>query len=320
MRAPSIERWLLGTVIAFVALFALVPSADLFVRSVVGLGGLTSIGPLLAQRGNAVPFSNSLVQGGASAALAVAAGYPAGVFLGRYAWPGRRVARSFLLLPFLLPTLVMVLGLLDLFGPDGFLSGPWPALRFLGSGLPGVVAVNLFYNVPLVVLFTATGCEASSSAVEETVASLGGGPGRVYREAWARPSWVGAASGGLLTFVFSALSYAPPVLLCQGRCDTVEVRLYSLALVLGEPNVAGVLALVAVVAFLAPAVGYLWLQRRLRPARGRPYRPRPVPWRSPASWGLAAAFLAVALAEVGLLGAVVARSFVPSGRQFSTQG
>jgi thiamine transport system permease protein len=314
MRRPGTEVVLLAAVAATVAAFAVAPAALLFGRGVASGGGTAALATALGARANRLAFDNSLLQGGISGALAMAVGYPAGVFLGRYAWPGRGIARSAMLLAFLLPTLVMVVGVLDLFGPSGLLGGPIGPLRWFASGVPGVVAVNLFYNVPIVVVLTATGCEASSPALEEAVASLGGSPARAYVESWAAPSWVGAACGGLLTFVLSALSFAPPILLCGGtRCDTVEVRVYALAEVAGEPYVAGVLALVLVAAFLVPAVAYVVLSRGLRPARGREYRSRRLPWRAASTWALAAAFGAVVVAELALVAAVLYRSVLPPG-------
>jgi len=310
---PPPELLLLGAVVGVVAAFALVPAGALFVRSVASAGGWSAFSRVAADPADRTAFSNSLVQGGLSAAVAVAVGYPAGVFVGRYRWFGRTTVRSALLLPFLLPSLVMVLGVLDLFGPNGLLGGPEPGWRWFSRGLPGVISVNLFYNVPIVVVLTATGCEASSSALEETVASLGGTPARAFREAWAAPSLVGAACGGLLTFVLSALSFAPPLLLCGNRCTTVEVQVYQLAWVAGEPAAAGVVALLLVAAFLAPALVYVLLTRRLRPARGRTYRARPFPRRSPVAWALGAVFGAVLAAETALVGAVVVRSLVPAG-------
>jgi len=313
MRRPSSELVLLAAVVAVVGAFALVPAGELFARSLGPSGGLPALANAVTEPASQRTFSNSLVQGGLSAVLAVAVGYPAGVFVGRYRWFGRETVRAALLLPFLLPSLVMVLGVLDLFGGSGVVGGPVPAVRWFAAGIPGIVAVNLFYNVPIVVVLTATGCEASSSSLEETVASLGGSPARAYLEAWARPSWVGAACGGLLTFVFSALSFAPPILLCGSRCDTVEVRVYELAEVFGAPSSAGVLAFLLVVLFLAPALAYVLLRRRLRPARGWTARARPPPWGAPGTWALGATFAAVVGAELALVLAVVVRSVVPAG-------
>jgi thiamine transport system permease protein len=298
---------------AFVLLFALVPVAILFVSSMAAAGGASGAARILSDPLNTASVANSLLQGGLSAVFAVAIGYPAGLFFGRYEWPGRGLLRSFLLVPFLLPSLVVVLGVLDLFGPSGLVSSIAPAFAFFGKGVPAIVAANLVFNVPVVVLFTATGAESASSELEETVATLGGGPGRAYLDAWGPPSWVGAAVGGLLTFLFSALSFAPPLLLCGTRCYTVEARVWSLDQVLLQPTAAGVLALAMVGLFLVPTVLYLLLLRQLRavPSR-RPRRP-PLPWRQPLGLFLCVVTALVLVAEFGVLAAVLYRSIEPSG-------
>jgi thiamine transport system permease protein len=312
---PAAGEWALATpILVFVLLFALVPVAILFAGSVEATGGWGALGSTVAQPLNRQAVENSLFQGGLSAAFAVALGYPAGIFVGRYVWPGRAVVRSVLLVPFLLPSLVIVLGVEDLFGSSGLLSGPLPALSFLGSGVPAIVAVNLVFNLPLVVLLTATGCDVASRDLEETVATLGGSPARAYRDSWGRPTWVGAAAGGLLTFLFSALSFAPPLLLCGARCYTVEARVWSLDTVLFDPNGAGTLALAMVLLFLAPTVVYLGLARRLRASEGRrPTGARPLPRRGIAIGLLAAETAAVLGGVAVVLGAVLYRTLAPYG-------
>jgi thiamine transport system permease protein len=313
MRRGLRELVPLAPIAVFVALFALIPVGLLFASSLSAAGGLGGLGDLLAQPLNQRSLANSLVQGGLSAALAVAFGYPAGVFLGRYRWPGREVVRSLLLVPFLLPSLIVVLGVEDLFGAGGALAGPFPSLAFFGHGIPGIIAANLVFNVPLVVLLTAAGCETASPELEETAVTLGGSPARAYRDAWGPSTWIGAAAGGLLTFLFSALSFAPPLLLCGARCYTVEARIWSLDQILLSPSDAGALAFVMVVLFLAPTVGYLYLVRRLsRPSGRRAHGARPLVW-SGATVALACE-TAVVLGAVGaLLGAVIYRTLSPFG-------
>jgi thiamine transport system permease protein len=313
MKRSFADLVFLAPIAAFVVLFALLPVGLLFARSLASVGGWAGLGRLLANPLNRASVTNSLVQGGLSAALAVAFGYPAGVFLGRYDWPGRDVLRSLLLVPFLLPSLVVVLGVEDLFGTGGLLAGPTLGLGFFGYGLPAIVAANLIFNVPLVVLLTAAGCETASPELEETVLTLGGSPARAYRDAWGRPTWVGAAAGGLLTFLFSALSFAPPLLLCGERCYTVEARIWSLDQVLLAPGDAGALALVMVLVFLAPTLGYLYLVRRLSSPLGRNERRlRPFRW-GWTSVGLAGETAAVLGVVVALLGAVLVRTLEPYG-------
>ncbi|HTT14430.1 MAG TPA: ABC transporter permease subunit [Thermoplasmata archaeon] len=309
-------RLALGVVAGFVALVALLPVVVLFSGAVAHVGGLGGIGPVVAQPANSRALENSLEQGGLSAGFAVLFGYPAGVFLGRYEWPGRSLVRSLLLVPFLLPSLIVVFGVLDLFGPSGTLSGAVPALGFFGSGIPAVVAANLFFNIPIVILLTATGCEGASPELEETTATLGGSPARAYWDVWARPTAVGAAAGGLLTFLFSALSFAPPLLLCGtgSRCYTLEAQVYVLDQTFLEPNAAAVLALVMVLVLALPTALYLLLVARLRSNPGRrSARRRRAARRSPAFWGLASVTALVLGAEGALLAAVLYRTAAPRG-------
>ncbi len=314
MRKWPVDLGPLGPVVLFVLAFAVLPAALLFGTSVAAAGGWASIGPIATAPLNAASIDNSLVQGGLSAAGAVLLGYPVGIFLGRYWFPGRAVVRSFLIVPFLLPSVVVVLGILDLFGPGGLVSGPEPAFAWLGTGVPAIVAANLVFNVPIVALFTATACESTSVELEETVATLGGSPARAYREVWGPSTWVGAAVGGVLTFLFSALSFAPPLLLCGPRCYTVEARIWSLDEVFLDPTAAGVLSLVMLGLFLVPTVLYLLLVSRLRamPGRRAPVRRRPSR-RSPVALALALV-AGVVLAAVGVvLGSVLYRALVPPG-------
>jgi len=293
--------------IGFVALFGLLPAVLLFIGGWSQLGANGSL-KALSDPLNRQAVENSLVQGSLSAVAAVAVGYPVGVLLGRYEWRGQSTARALLVVPFLLPTIVVVLGIEDLFGPSGAVSSVLPALSIFGAGLPGIVAVNVSYNAPLVALLTAVGIESAPVDLEETVATLGGSPWRRYLVAWGPSSWRGALAGGLLAFVFSALAFAAPLLLCGARCYTLEARVWSLAEVLLSPGEAAVVASAMTLLLLVPLLIYLVLV--LRPPVGagpRGGRRPSLPWRSPTAWPLLGIGLAVLGGFVLLLGSVLVR-------------
>ncbi|MGI0131766.1 MAG: ABC transporter permease [Thermoplasmata archaeon] len=298
-------------VVAFVLAVGLLPPVLLF-ASALGTAGAGGLGTTLTDPVNAFAIENSVVQGGASAALAVAVGYPAGILLGRYDWPGRGVVRSLLLVPFLLPSVVVVVGVENLFGTGGWLTRLFPPLVALGHGLAGIVLVNVLFNAPLVALLTAVGVEGASTTLEDQAATLGAGPGRRFWDVWGPPSWIGAAAGAVLTFVFSALAFAAPLLLCGARCYTVEARVWALDQVYGLPDEGALLAFGLFVGMLAPTIAYGLLLQRLRAGRaGVSPRTRPLPWHSPSTWGLVAVALALLAGVVALLAAILARSVVP---------
>ncbi|HYK93775.1 MAG TPA: ABC transporter permease subunit [Thermoplasmata archaeon] len=297
-------------VIGFVSLFGILPAAVLFADGVGALGGPSSITSVLGNSLNRAALRNSLEQGAASAIGAFVVGYPVGVFLGRHGWRGRSWMEGILLVPFLLPSLVVVLAVQEVFGPGGFLAPHGGALAALGHGLGGILVVNVVFNVPIVALLTAVGVESGSASLEESALTLGASPARVYQEVWGPPSLIGAFAGCVLTFIFSALAFAAPILLCGPRCYTLEARVYSLASILLEPSAASVLALVMVAFLAVPAVVYLAVVFRLR-QRSSPGRHRPIDWGNPMSVALAVTTGVVLGGTIFLLGSVVARSLLP---------
>lgn len=293
---------------AFVGGLALLPVA-LLVGAAIAHGGAASVAAAVRDPLNLQAFANSAEQGLLSAIAAVAAGYPIGVLMGRYEWRGRTWVRSALVVPFLLPSLVVVVGVEDLFGPASALAHAVPGVAELAHGLTGIVLVNVLFNVPLVALLTAVGAETSSPELEETMAILGATPGRVFRESWGRSTGRGALAGGLLTFLFSALAFAAPLLLCGPKCYTLEARVWSLETQLLAPGEAAILAGFLVLLLLGPAAGYFLVIDRVRPRENVPRRrARRIPWRNPRVWPLVAAAIGVLGLVVALLASVLLRA------------
>lgn len=296
----------------FLALVVLAPIALLFGGALL-VGGIGALRATAADPLDQFAAENSLTQGALSALAAGMAGYPVGVILGRYRFPGLPSLRAFLLVPFLLPSLVVVLGVQEMFGAGGWFSGLWTPFRMLAGGLPGILAVNTYFNAPLVALLTATSIEGGAAEQEEAVRALGGSPARAYLEVWGPPSWLGAGAGMLLTFLFGALGFAAPLLICGARCYTLEVRVWSLAETLGAPTMAALLALLTVAALTLPALAYLYLLSRSRRRGRRTREPPPLPITTPLG-AAAAAYLALFFAAVfALLATVAGRAIAPPG-------
>jgi thiamine transport system permease protein len=297
-------------VLAFVVVVVLIPTLYVLGLGLGEAGGLSAVPQALRDPSNRLALENSLLQGGGSALLAGALGYPLGVLLGRRAFRGREAVSAFLLVPFLLPSLVVILGFQELVGPAGWLTSAWAPLGRFGDGLPGILAVNVYFNAAMVALLTRAAVEGSPREQEEAATLLGASPARVFRETWGPVSLLGAAAGMLLTFLLSALGFAAPLVVCGARCYTLEVQIWSLAEVLGAPALASVVALLTVLVLTVPTWLYLrtvHATRRRTARRTAPARPL-----DPRRLGDLAAML--------YLAAILARSVFPSGTTFSPSG
>lgn len=152
-------------------------------------------------------------------------GIPAAYVLHRLRFPGRRVLRAALLVPFVLPTVVVGIAfeqLLDDHGPLGFLhaqDSPW-----------AIIAAMVFFNLAVVVRTVGASWESLDPRPGEAAAALGAGPWQVFRTATLpalRPSIVAAAS---VVFLFCATAFGIVLVLGGLRYATVETEIYLLTM------------------------------------------------------------------------------------------
>lgn len=244
----------------------------------------------------------SLLQAGATCALALLFGLPVAWVLARFEFPGRAPLVRLLLLPFVMPTLVAAIGVLALFGPQGVTGidlqdTPW--LLLYG---------NLFYNLPLLVRSALDGFARVPQSRLLAARTLGATPWRVFWriELPAALPWVSSALCLIFLYCFSGFGLA--LVLGGQRFATVEVEIYTLvAYELNLPD-AGAMALATLCLTGAAALGYAWIERRLaRAARGAACPRLPVGgWR--ARLMLTGALTVVALFCVAPLAAIAVRA------------
>ena len=132
-----------------VALATVVPVASLWLGAQL-IGGSTD-GPLLTQADLAA-LRFTLLQSVLSAILSVAFAIPAARAIFRRRFLGRQLLVTALGSPFLIPVIVAVLGIVDVWGRSGWVSSMLVSLGFERLsiyGLPGVLLAHVFFNVPL---------------------------------------------------------------------------------------------------------------------------------------------------------------------------
>ncbi|MFC7702835.1 thiamine/thiamine pyrophosphate ABC transporter permease ThiP [Plastorhodobacter daqingensis] len=186
-------------------------------------------GALAASDWAAVRFT--LGQALVSALLSVALAVPLARALARRRFFGRGLVITLLGAPFLLPTLVAVLGLLAVFGRNGLVNS-WLAMLGLGPvqiyGPQGVVLAHVFFNLPLATRLILQGWLAIPSERFRLAASLGFAPGDLFRRLeW--PMLREVLPGCLLViFLICLTSFAVALTLGGGpRATTIELAIYQ---------------------------------------------------------------------------------------------
>ncbi len=195
-----------------------------------------------------------------STIASLALGLPGAYLISQYSFPGRDTIRSLTMLPFVLPSIMVAIGFVAMFGDQGVLND---LLGLLGLGpvspmytLEIIVLAHAFYNAPLVTRIVAAAWESIDRRMLETARGLGAGPLRSFFDV-ALPQLAPAIlTGALLTFLFTFMSF--PIVLALGglQLATVEVWLYAHVQQLELAQAAG-LAVVETVITLSLTYAYL---------------------------------------------------------------
>jgi thiamine transport system permease protein len=237
-------------------------------------------------------------------AVSVLLGVPVAHLLHRREFPGRRLLRALLLVPFVLPTVVVGVAFRELIGE----AGPLGFLGLDGSAT-AIVAGLVFFNVAVVIRAVGAAWESLDPRPAEAAAALGATPGQVLRTVTLpalRPAIVSSAS---VVFLFCATAFGIVLTLGGVRYSSVETEIYLLTADLLDLQGAAALSIVQLLAITALLLLTGRLRRVADPTLARSPRPsRRAPRPGRGDWPGATATVLVLLL-VGLpLGALVAGS------------
>lgn len=205
-----------------VAGLVLAPLTAVLIRG----GGPSALGPA-----DWAALRFTLVQALVSSALSVGLAIPVARALARRRFPGRGLLITLLGAPFILPVLVAVLGLLAVFGQNGWLSA---LLGLLGLppvqvyGLHGVVLAHVFFNLPLATRLILQGWLAIPAERLRTAATLDLPPLTVFRLIEGPLLRRVAPGAALIVFTLCLSSFAVALTLGGGPASTtIELAIYQ---------------------------------------------------------------------------------------------
>jgi thiamine transport system permease protein len=250
------RAWRLARVVvpvAFLAVFFAWPLAAIFARSLRPSALRDVVTDPVFRR---VAWF-TLWQAAASTILTLAVGLPAAYVVARYAFPGRRLFRAFVTVPFVLPTVVVATAFLALLRP----GGPLAFLHWQRGVAPMLVA-HVFFNVAVVVRVVGGFWANLDPRREEAARMLGASRARAYRHVTLPLLAPSIIAAGSIVFLFTFTSFGVALLLADPAHATLEVEIYRQAIELFDLRTAAALALVQIVAVLAVVFALARAQER----------------------------------------------------------
>ena len=260
----------------------------------------------------------TLAQASVGTAIAVVLGIPGAYLLYRRAFRGRAALRAFVVVPFVLPTVVVGVAFRSVLAPHG-------PLGFLGwdESFAGIVAALVFFNYAVVVRTVGGFWAHLDPRAEQAAQSLGASPWRAFTTVTLPALTPAIASAAAIVFLFCATSFGVVMVLGGPRYGTVETEIWVQTTQMLDLRSAAVLSIVqlVVVAGTLVAAGRARARRERALSLGAPERvtaPRLElrgPQRRPGDVLAVAVTGVVVIGLLGLpLGTVLVRSLrTPSG-------
>ena len=172
----------------------------------------------------------------------VLAGLPVAFVLYRLRFRGCGLLRAFVLMPFVMPTVVVGVAFRTLLAP----SGPLGGLRLDGTPV-AIVAAMVFFNLAVVARTVGSLWAGLDRRREEAAAALGASPLQVLRTVTLPALAPGIVSAASVVFLFCATSFGVVLTLGGLRYATVETEIYLLTTQFLDLQAAAALSLLQLV-------------------------------------------------------------------------
>jgi thiamine transport system permease protein len=267
MEWRTLIRWVaIASPLVLLAIFLVYPVvAVLFEGLVFGPG--TSFIDVISSMVTQTVLSFTFAQAIISTILVVVIGLPGAFLLARLRMRGKSLLRASLIVPFVLPPIVVVVGFLRVFGEYGILdsvlmtiTGSSESILNLANGVVGIVLAHTFYNVPLVIVMVSSALERLDPEIEETAEILGATTIQKFRYIILPHIRASLLASAILTFLFCFMSFPIVLALGEGRYMTLEVRIWN-AFRTFDFGEASSLAVIQILITLALAYSYIKLGR-----------------------------------------------------------
>ena len=204
---------------------------------------------------------NSFYQAAVSTIFSVIVALPLAYVVAKRSFPGKKIVKALSLIPFVFPSILVVLSFVVIFGNNGWVNsflrnyaGFSEPIQFL-YGFSGIILAHVFYNFPIVMRFVSDAWENLDVSMKEAAKTLGATPLNVFLNVTLPqllPSILASAS---LVFIFTFMSFTIVLTLGGIQFTTLEVEIFrqvsrNLDFALSSSLAVFQFALLSVAAFL----------------------------------------------------------------------
>jgi thiamine transport system permease protein len=265
------SRFLLAVPVAFLGLFFLYPLVTILGRSLWSETGL-DLGPFGTILGDSYYLGRiwfTAWQAMVSTLLSLIVGLPVAYLFAKYEFPGKTLLKAATTVPFVMPTIVVAMGFVALFGSQGVVNsvlmdlfGLREAPIKITNTLTIIFMAHAFYNYAIVVRIVSSLWANLDPYLEEEARVLGAGRFRAFYHVTLPLLLPAIASSALLAFAFSFTSFGVVLILGGAQFATLDVAIYELTAKLFRLPLAGALAVVQLVFTYLFLLLYARLQER----------------------------------------------------------
>ena len=295
----------------FVAIFFAYPVVAIVGRGLLPGGHLELTSLVDVFRGSELEVVRFTVeQATLSTALTLALGIPGAWALSRVRFPGRRLLRALVVVPFVLPTVVVGIAFRALLGT----GGPLASLDLLPS-LTAILLAHAFFNYAVVVRIVGAMWEHLDPRTEEAARLLGAGRVRTFVSVTLPALMPAIAAAAAIVFLFTFASFGVILILGGPGLSTLETEIYRQTTQLLDLETAAALTIVQFAAIVCLLVVTGRLQHRSATPRLRSVDAVRRPRRAGERVAIGANLVVIGLLLGAPIGALVVRSLRgPDGR------
>jgi thiamine transport system permease protein len=169
----------------------------------------------------------SFLQAFLSSSIGLLVGLPLAYLVSHYSFAGRRLLYALTLLPFVLPSVIVVVALVGFFGRSGLIQSILGTRSGFLYGLGGIVLAHVYYDFSLGVRAIAPAWSAIDARHQEVAASLGDSRWGIFRRVTLPLLAPAVINGFLLMFLYTFLSFGIVLVFGGVQGATLEVAIYQ---------------------------------------------------------------------------------------------